>query len=300
MRDAALGDGNHTVSDSTVARHADLSSKDHVLADMSGAGKADLGAEQRVFADGAAVADVDEVVELGSACDASRADAGAIDAGVGLQFDIILDDDCAGLLDFKPVADIILGEAETIAADDDTVLEKHVVAEAAKLANYGVGVGKEVVADLRTAIDHDMGEDDGMVSDFNRFIDHNVGADMRMLANFRRGVNHRRRMYTGHVSKRRMKQLYRLGPSEIGILAAEHGGGNRREIIGDNDGRGSRCLRGSRVLDIRYEGEVSRASFFDGGNAGDFCVGRAVLEAGAKRLGELRKSHKCTWKNHEL
>ena len=104
VRDAALRDGDGSVADLDVAANAYLSGQDGVVAYVGGAREAYLGAEQRVVSDGAAVADVDEVVQLCALSDASLAYAGSVDAGVGLELGIALDYDVAGLDDFVPVA----------------------------------------------------------------------------------------------------------------------------------------------------------------------------------------------------
>ena len=91
--DAALSGGDGTIADLAVAGDADLSGENDFVADVGGAGEADLGAEESVFADGAGVADVDEIIELGAAGDGCVADVGAVDAGVGLDLDVVADDD---------------------------------------------------------------------------------------------------------------------------------------------------------------------------------------------------------------
>ena len=85
MGNAALGYGNRSVAYFYVAADADLSGKDYVVAYVRGAGQAYLGAKQRVTSDGAAVTDVNHIVNFCSPADASFADAGTVDAGVGLN-----------------------------------------------------------------------------------------------------------------------------------------------------------------------------------------------------------------------
>src|SRR5450759_2599654 len=97
--DAALRDGDGAVADLDVAGDADLSGENDVVADVGRAGEAYLRAEQRVVSYGATVADVDQVVEFRTAPDAGLADAGAVDAGVGLEFRVALNHYVAGLDD---------------------------------------------------------------------------------------------------------------------------------------------------------------------------------------------------------
>ena len=62
-------------------------------------------AQSRVSgADRGAVADLDEVVDLGAGVDAGFADGGAVDAGVGLDLDVVFKDGAARLQDFVPGA----------------------------------------------------------------------------------------------------------------------------------------------------------------------------------------------------
>ena len=85
------------------------------------------------MADRATVADLDQVVDFRAAADAGLADAGAVDAGIGLDLDVVFDGNVAGLDDFVPAAGVVvivvvmLGEAETVAAYDYAVLEQNVV-----------------------------------------------------------------------------------------------------------------------------------------------------------------------------
>ena len=88
--DAGLGGDDDSVADCVMAGAGGLSGEDDVGADLGGTGKTHLGAEQGVFADGAAVADLDEVVDLRSGGDAGFADGGAVYGGVGLNLYVVL------------------------------------------------------------------------------------------------------------------------------------------------------------------------------------------------------------------
>src|SRR4029077_1584125 len=137
---AALGGGDGAVADLAVAGNADLSGEDDVLADVGGTGEAGLGAQQRVLADLRAVAHLDKVVDFGAARDVRLADAGAVDASVGLDFHIVFQNCRAGLDNFVPVSGVVFGEAEAVGADHHAILQHHVVSQAAVLAHYGMGV----------------------------------------------------------------------------------------------------------------------------------------------------------------
>jgi len=106
MGDAALGDGDGSVSNLDVAADADLSGQDYVVAYVGGSGESHLGAEQRVVA-------MVQLWRRGLGCRSSRrvqsgfADAGAIDAGIGLKFGIALNHHIAGLDDLVPAVAVV-------------------------------------------------------------------------------------------------------------------------------------------------------------------------------------------------
>ena len=151
--DAALRSDNDAIADDGVTDDADLARENDVAAHGARTGETDLGAEQCVFADDGAVADLDEVVDLRPGTDAGLADGGAVDAGVGLDFDVVVENGGAGLEDLVPGAAfmtraVLAGEAEAVRPDDGAVLQQDIIAEAAVFAYDGVGVGEEAVADL--------------------------------------------------------------------------------------------------------------------------------------------------------
>ena len=80
-----------------MARGANLSGKDGPFANYGRTGESDLAAEHGVGSDFAGVTDQDEVVDFCAAADASFANGGAIDARVGLNFDVVFENDDAGL-----------------------------------------------------------------------------------------------------------------------------------------------------------------------------------------------------------
>jgi len=292
LGDAALGDGDGAFAYFYVAADADLSGEDGVVADVGGSGEADLGAEKRVVSDGAAVADVDHVVDFGAAADARFSNAGTVDAGIGLNFCVTLDDDVSGLNDFVPVgvgsvAFFGLGKAEAVGADDGSVLQEDVVAEMTEFADDGVGVGEEVVADGGSAIDDDVREDGGVVSDDDVLVDDDVGGDVGVLSELSGGMDDGSGMDSGGVLGRAVEKFDGFGPGEIRILAAKHSGGEGREGLGDDDGGGFRRFGGGVVFGIGDEGELAGGGVFDAGDAGDFGGGGGVVEMGAEGGGDV-------------
>ena len=127
-RYAALSCSDGPVAYGTVAGYADLASEDDGFADGRGSSESDLSAEERVLADGGPVAYLNEVIDLGSGVDPGFADGGAVDAGVGLDFNGVLENRGAGLEDFVPGAVGLTGEAEAVGTDDCPVLKDDIVA----------------------------------------------------------------------------------------------------------------------------------------------------------------------------
>ena len=110
MRDAALRDGDGSVSNFHVAGNADLSGENHVVAYIGRSRQANLRDEQRVVAYAATVADLHQVVDLRAASNAGFANAGAVNAGVGLNLNIAFDDHVARLI--RPLLAYFKGEQE--------------------------------------------------------------------------------------------------------------------------------------------------------------------------------------------
>src|SRR3989440_12270583 len=97
-----------------------------------------------------------QIVDLRSARDMGFANTGAVNAGVRLNLPITSNHRRPGLDNFVPAAGIIVGEAKTIAANDYSILQDHVIADAAMLAHDGVRVSEKVNADACATIDHDV------------------------------------------------------------------------------------------------------------------------------------------------
>ena len=121
-----------------MARDAYLSGQHDVAARLGTAGQAYLRAEQRVLTDFAPVAHLNQVVNLCPPAQARFAYGGAIDAGMGLHLNVILDHGGAGLHNLVIRTVILLGEAETIGPDNGAVLQGDTVADTDPLAHDGV------------------------------------------------------------------------------------------------------------------------------------------------------------------
>src|SRR5436305_1035689 len=110
-------------------------------------------------------------------------DASAVDACVGLNFDIALKRGHAGLHNLVPVSGIVLSKAEAVSADHRAILQDHVIAQSAILADHRVSMSEEILADARAPIDHNVRENHRLLANLHAWANHHVGADVCSLAN---------------------------------------------------------------------------------------------------------------------
>ena len=276
--DAGLAGGDSTVANLAVSRHTHLAGKDDVVSDFGGTGEADLGAQQAVFPDHGTVSDLRKIVDFRSRTNAGQADTGAIDAGVGLHFNIVIELGGAGLDDLAPAALVILREAEAIGANDRAVLKDDAIAKTAIFTHDGMGMGKETVADARPAVNHDMGKKNTIVPDHHVFRDDDVGTNGSVLADTRGAVYDGGGMNAGSVLGWLVKKFDGMGKCEIGVVTAQQGDRPNGEVFTDDDGRGARATCGSRVFGIGKESQLAWACLFNARHTGDFGVRRAVVQ----------------------
>lgn len=276
--DAALRGDDRAVAHCEMAGGADLAREDAVIADARGASEANLTAKHGVATDLGGVTDEDEIVDLCAAADTGFADGGAVDAGVGLDFDVVFKDGGAGLNHFVPGAVGIFCVAEAVAADDDSVLQNDAVADFAEFADDGVSVGEEVSTDAHAAINSDETVQDGVFTEDCVFLDETVRADMRAG-----GDSGGRRDHRGGVNTRRVfwdfvEKFDCLGEGEIRIWGAELGEGGFARIaldfdaVFDKNGGGARGLQIVPIAAIGEEGNFTGSGLLDAGHAVDFGV----------------------------
>src|SRR5580658_5123823 len=132
------------------------------------------------------MADDDKVVQLGAATNARFSDRGAVDARVRLDFDIVLKHGGAGLLHLVPGAVFLLGEAETVAADNGAVLQDDAVSDAAEFADHGMGVREEVIANACALVNGDEAVQNRVAADVGIFSDQAVRSNVGTCADFGR------------------------------------------------------------------------------------------------------------------
>jgi hypothetical protein len=250
-----------------------------------------LRTEQGIFADLRSVADLHQIVDLDPSSDVSFADAGAVDAGVRLNLDVVFDHDRSRLGNLVPTSFAGLGEPEAVGADDDSVLQENVVADAAIFADYSMRVGEEIVADLYSAIDDYVRQQYGVVSDRDVLVDDDIRAKVRAAANLRCRMDDCRGMHSRGIAQRLVEEFEGVREAEIGILDTQRRSGDGGKLFGNNHS----CRLGQPgcggVLGVGDESEFSGAGLFNAVEAGDFCVGRTVFQARVEGSGDRRNFH---------
>src|ERR1700693_2757422 len=101
---AGLSGDDCAVADIQMPSRANLSREDYAISYTRGSGQSDLSADNGVFSHFAGMADQHQIVNFCAAADARFADGGAVDAGIGLDLDVILDHHRSILLDLVPTA----------------------------------------------------------------------------------------------------------------------------------------------------------------------------------------------------
>ena len=164
---ATWGAGTHL----EVVGDAGLTSEQSAGADPDRPGEATLGRQDRAGADLDIVADLDQVIELGSAADDCGAEGRAVDCGQSADIDVVLDHDAADL-GHPPWGPLVVDEeAKPGAADNRTWTEPDPVAEQAAVQDHGSGAEAAVVAEGGTLGDHRSW------AELAAGPDHGVGAD---------------------------------------------------------------------------------------------------------------------------
>lgn len=284
-----LSGGDGSVADSAVAGDAYLTGQDDVLADGGGTGQADLGTEQGIFADRRAVANLDEVVDLRASVDAGLAQGSAVDAGISLDFYVIFEDGVAGLGDFAPSSGGFC-EAETVGADDGSVLQRHIVAYGTLFAYHSVGVGKKAIANAGVRIDDDVRVEDGVVTQNHVLSDDNIGRDVGAGSNHGGGGDDRRGVNARRKSHWRMEDFKGASEGEIRVVDAEGGRREGFERWVDQYGGGLGGTGEASVLGVGDEGELTWAGVFDSRQTGDRDFA-ASMERSAESMGEFGEGH---------
>ena len=151
---ATLSCGYGSIAYSAVTSDANLPGEDDAFADGGGTGETNLSTEEGIPSDSGSMPYLYEIVDFGPGMNAGFSDGGTIDAGVGLDFNGILEDCWARLKDLVPGPIGLTGESEPVCADDGAVLKDNIVSKLAVLANYRVGVRKKIVSDRDIGVEN--------------------------------------------------------------------------------------------------------------------------------------------------
>ena len=170
-RNTALRGDDDAVADDRVADHTNLAGQDDVRTDGARSGETYLGAEQGILADKRSVANLNEVVDLRAGTDSCLSDSGAIDAGVCLDFDIVLQDGRSRLEDLVPGAALmtramLAGEAEAVSPDYGSILQQNIVRQGGRYSRTTAWAwAKNRSPTVTLGIKHDVRQDHGVVAD---------------------------------------------------------------------------------------------------------------------------------------
>ena len=233
------------------------------------------------------MANLHQIVNLRTAGNVSFADTGAVDAGVGLNLHVVLDDHGHRLRDFVPVAVIIFSEAKSIAANNHPILQQHIVSQATLLADDRVGMSREVVTDFHAAINNDVRQQHGVFPDLDIFADHDVRAEVCAFADFRRCMRSLRSdEFRARTLQTHSKQSDGASECQVGILAAQHGSRESGEVFADNDGLTlSSFWPRRRTLGWLRRSSWPEPASSNPGNTCDLGIGQAVFQSRAQRSG---------------
>jgi hypothetical protein len=97
--DAALGCNSHPIPDNQMIRHTDVTRDYHVISDPCTSCDSDSCHDQTPLSDPDVMSDLNQIVHLGATPDDCVVDAAAIDAGVGTDLHLILEDAAADMWD---------------------------------------------------------------------------------------------------------------------------------------------------------------------------------------------------------
>lgn len=294
--DAAFCGNDGTIADGEVTRSADLSGENAAIADLGGTSEAHLTAEHGVDADVRGVTDDDQIIEFGAAADAGFPDGGAVDAGVGLDFDVVFENGRAGLLHLVPGAVALLSKTEAIGADDNAVLQDDTISDLAKFADDGMGMGEEIVADAGALVDGDEAVQDGVASDVGIFLNDAIRADMRTSTDPGGFGDKRGGVKAGIIAGCLIEKFDSVRESEVrigGTQGGETGHGSvalNVDAVLNQDGRGAGGLEQREVAAVGEKSDLARLGVFNAGNAVNGSIAGAV-ETAAEFVRNVAECH---------
>src|SRR5438093_3598192 len=135
-----------------VIGNADLTGDDHIISRSARAGNPHLADEEIVPADLAVVADLNQVVDLGTGADACGLEGAAVDGRAGADLDIVADFDMAELGDFDVPA-VVEPIAKAVRPDHRVGMDDDAVSQYCAIVKDNVRINRHIVAQPAAAAD---------------------------------------------------------------------------------------------------------------------------------------------------
>src|SRR5581483_574851 len=145
-------------ADRYVPHHARLAAQHHIVLEHRRAGNADMAGQHAVPSDHDVVPDLNEIINFRPLTDDRVLERAAVDAAVGADLHVVLDDHPADLGDLEVPAGPH-GEAEPVLADPDAGMQDYPVAYEC-MGDGAAGPDKAVASDRNPVADERAGGDD--------------------------------------------------------------------------------------------------------------------------------------------
>src|SRR5581483_3933481 len=162
--DATAGPEHRARFDPRLVADADLPADNGIVLHNNSSGETRLGRHYDVPSDAAVVGDVDHVVQFRAVADGSDAQSGAIDAGVGADFDVVADLDAADLGKFLVVTAREC-KPEAVGPHDAPGVQDGAIADSNLVVNRDVRVQRARRADLDIRADRTSRSDAAIGAD---------------------------------------------------------------------------------------------------------------------------------------
>ncbi len=264
---AGLRANNRAVTDFDMVHHANLSRQSYILPQSCAARDARLCGNNRKLSDSHVMSNLHEVVDLGTPPDDGLTQRGSINGTVRANFNVVFDDDDTrlGYFDsFAPTPRI----TEPVAANNNSSVQDHAVAQATPFAHHHVRVKHTVSADLRCFTNVDARENHRILTDLRARTDKSVGENCHAVADNRALFYVSSRAQRATEARGRMKQLRDLREGHIRISAFEVVEILRKIRLGDtaapdNDRARSTLSKEVLVAEVAKKSNLTLNSFFD-------------------------------------
>ncbi len=144
-----------------------------------------------------------------------------------------------------------LGEAETVAAHDDAILQRHAVSDLTILADHGVGMRVKIVANPGSRVNHHVRMQHRVAADHSAVPHHGKRSNGGVVADAGRGRDRCRRMNPRRRPGRLVKQGERPREIQIRVARKQLRGAQILDDSRNQNSPGARVLHLVRVFRIR-------------------------------------------------